>query len=226
MLPPKIGQNNSGILMNFISYLTILQKGVKECHPRKFVESFMHFRELYLLFSTICFLTLGILIVMRDNLLESFMHFIAYLTIFLKGVRADTPENLQNSLCILLYFIAYLPSFGSELQGQGCYPRKIFMVLPIFRSILLIILHYFPEKGLLVSTCNFQNHSCIFFVLLVIYHCLFRKRFWGVTPGNCITILHAFQRFFQLFIILRQFLNPRIPSGYAIVRDITFVRKT
>ena len=68
-------------------YDTSFRKGSPGCHPGKFVDSFLHYFLWYFhrLFIDISFSTLEISIVTSENELHSYLHCVAYLTIFGRG---------------------------------------------------------------------------------------------------------------------------------------------
>ena len=131
-------------------------------NPGKFLESFMHCCVIYRLFTTICFLTLGDLIVIQETLSESLLHFIDYLTNFQKGVRSVTAEIFLESFMHIHVFYRLFTTVCFGTLGSGVFPQII---------------------------C--QDHSCILGVFYWLFDIIFRKEIWQSQPCF-FGILHAF----------------------------------
>ena len=126
-------------------------------HPRKMCRILRAFLCFYALFISMCFLTIGGPDCYPRNVLESFLHFIAYLTILRELCLGYHPGHFLQLFTHIgvfyrLFTIICLATLGSEYL-----PQKIcsdpFGILRYFIGYLTL----FSGNGLVVSALHFLD---------------------------------------------------------------------
>ena len=174
-------------------------------------------------------LNFRVMILNLENVSESIIHFLAYLTNFREGDSGCHRRKLLESFMHSGVFLSLIyHRLFWYFRDLGCYPRKFVRIPPAFFLVFILFDTIFRNRVLLCQPCNFYIIVHIFwFRLSSIYHSLFRKGDRSVTlfvynpsciSKNSVIHLHFLKDNFRM-----EAREPREPSTCYALADISLL---